>query len=118
MDTLTLEGLIVRGRHGAYEEEWENPQDFQVDIIAVVDITLAAKTDKLEDTVNWTFLESVAKEIIEGPSIRLIERMADMIAGAILERESRVKKVTVTVKKREVRVNGVPGVTLTKTQHK
>ena len=117
MDTLSLEGFICKGVHGVHPHEWQQPQEFEVAVYAEFDASLAAHTDALDDTVCWTRLEQIAKDIIEnGPKLQLIETMATRIAEQILREELRIEAVAVTVKKREVRVQGVPGITIRKSR--
>ena len=115
-DKVFIRDLSLRGKHGVYEWEWEKPREFIFDITADFDISKAAKSDKLEDTVCWTYLHKIAKEVIDGPTIFLIERIADTVAQRILEGEERVAAVTVTIRKNEILEEGVPGVTITRTR--
>ena len=115
-DKVFIRDLSLRGKHGVYEWEWEQAQEFIFDITADVDVSKAAKSDQLEDTVCWTYLHKIAKEVIEGPTMYLIERIAETTARRILEGEERVASVSVTVRKNEILEEGVPGVTITRTR--
>ncbi len=116
MDTIFIQHLVLRGIHGAHEHEWLKPQEFVLDINANIDVSTAALSDNLEDTVNWTDLQHIAKNVVDGPKILLIERMAEIIAKHILAHDARITAVSVTVKKTEALVCGVPGVTITRTR--
>jgi len=115
-DTVFIEELSLRGKHGVYDWEWEKPQEFLFDIYADVDLTKAAKSDKLDDTVCWTYMHKIAKEVIDGPTIYLIEKIATTVAERILEGEPRVTSVTVKLRKNEILDEGVPGVSVTRSQ--
>ena len=114
-DKVFIENLSFRGKHGVYEHEWHNAQEFIIDISADVDLSVAAKSDKLEDTVCWTTMYDIAKDVIQGPLCYLIEKIAETIAMRILEDE-KVLSVTVRVRKNEIVENAVPGVTITRTR--
>ena len=116
MDKVFIKDLSLRGKHGVYEWEWEKEQEFIFDIIADVDISKAVKSDKLDDTVCWTTMYEIAKDVVAGPTIYLIERIADTVARRILEGEKRIQSITVTIRKSEILSEGVPGVTITRTQ--
>jgi len=115
-DKVFIQHLKLKGRHGVYDWEWEKEQEFEFNIVAEVDIAKAAKSDKLDDTVCWTYLYNIAKEVIAGPTIYLIERIASTVAGRILEGEPRIASVTVTIRKNEILSEGIPGVTITRTR--
>ena len=116
MDTVFIEHLRLKGKHGVYDWEWQKDQEFEFDIAAQVDIAKAAASDKLEDTVCWTYLYKIAKEVIDGPTIYLIERIAEEVAQRILAHEPRIASVSVTIRKNEILDEGIPGVTITRTR--
>ena len=112
-DRVFIEHLSLRGKHGVYDWEWEKSQEFIIDISADIDLAAAAKSDDITDTADWTGMYSIAKEVIEGPSMYLIEKIAEIIAMRILE-DKRIKSITVQVRKNEILAEGVPGVSITR----
>lgn len=114
-DNVFINNLTLRGIHGVYEYEWKEPQEFVIDISITTDLSKSAKSDDLADTVDWQPLYKIAKEVIEGPRISLIEKIADTIATRILAND-KIKSVTVTVRKSEILDDGVPGVSITRTR--
>ena len=99
MDRIELRGMSFQGRHGARPGEWEQAQEFKVDIDVDTDVTQAGKTDRLEDTVDYTKIRAAARGVIEGPSVHLLETLAARIAGTVLKMP-RVAAVEVRVAKR------------------
>lgn len=91
--------MSFEGRHGARPGEWEQAQEFKVDIEVDTDLAQAGKTDRLEDTVDYTKIRAAARGVIEGPSVQLLETLAARIAGAVLKMP-RVAAVEVRVAKR------------------
>ena len=69
------------------------------------DLRAAGRSDDPADTVNYAQMYRVVKEIVEGPSRKLLESVAESIAEAILDGFD-VESVTVTVKKPEVPIKG------------
>ncbi len=114
MDKIFVENLIVIGKHGVMQHEQSFQQKFLVDITAYFDASKCAQTDKLDDTLNYVYFCDIAKQVIEGKSVYLIEKLASLIANKILE-DKRVKRVEVSLRKPSVLPSGVPGVTIIRT---
>ena len=98
MDRITLSGLRVRGFHGVYAEEREQGQDFVVDAILELDLTPAAASDDVADTVHYGELAERLASVIAGEPVALIETLAQRLIHECL-RDSRVSAATVTVHK-------------------
>jgi 7,8-dihydroneopterin aldolase/epimerase/oxygenase len=97
-DRITLTGLRVRGRHGVFEHERRDGQDFVVDITLWLDLRQAAATDDLAHTVHYGELAERAAAVVAGEPRDLIETVAAEIADAEMADE-RVLAVEVTVHK-------------------
>lgn len=95
---LRLKNLLFWGKHGHLPSERELGSRFEVDIDLTVNLELAARSDRLEDTVDMAEVYQIARKHIEGKSRRLIETLAAVIAGDYLKLRG-VKKVTVRVRK-------------------
>jgi dihydroneopterin aldolase len=88
------------GVHGALAEERERPQPFEVDLDVHIDLRPAGADDRLSSTVDYGRLCEVAREVVEGPHIDLLEHMAELIAaGALALAQGRAQQVVVTVRK-------------------
>lgn len=99
MDRIVLQGMSFQGRHGVRPAEREHPQEFRVDVEVECNLVDAGRTDRLEDTVDYTRIRAAAKEVIEGASFQLIESLAGRIADRVLQLDG-VLGVSVTVAKR------------------
>jgi len=88
------------------EVEKTDGQDFLVDVTLEVDLRRAGRSDLLAHTVNYAEVAADIVALITGPSLDLIERLADQIAAAALRRPL-VQAVEVTVHKPQAPV-GVP----------
>ncbi len=97
-DRITLTGLRVFGRHGVFEHERRDGQEFCVDITAWLDLGPAAKSDDLADTLDYGSLAGQAAEIAGGEPCDLVETVASRIADALLS-DQRVTATEVTVHK-------------------
>lgn len=108
MDRIFLEGMVFRGRHGVRPAEREQAQEFKVDVEVDTDLLEPGRTDRVEDTVDYRRVHAIAKEVVEGQSVKLIEALADRIAGRVLELE-RVVAVSVRIAKRPESMRPIDG---------
>jgi dihydroneopterin aldolase len=97
-DRIELRGLKVRGRHGVFDHERANGQDFVVDITVWMDLVDAAASDELADTYDYSALARLAADVVAGPARNLIETVAAQIADQVMDDE-RVHAVEVMVHK-------------------
>lgn len=98
LDVITLKGLTVSGAHGVYDFEQTVKQPFVVDVSMWVDISAACCEDDIEQTVSYADIADDVKSIIEGPSVHLIETLAENIAQRVLTYD-RVRGVEIRVHK-------------------
>ena len=97
-DRIELRGLRVRGHHGVYEHERRDGQDFVVDITVWMDLTHAARSDRLQDTLDYGALAQRAAAIVGGEPCNLIEAVAGRVADDVF-RDVRVHTVEVVLHK-------------------
>jgi len=105
-DHIVLQGISARGFHGVLDAEKRDGQDFVVDVTLEVDLRRAGRSDLLLHTVNYAEVAADVVALITGPSLDLIETLADRIALVALRRPL-VQVVQVTVHKPQAPV-GVP----------
>jgi dihydroneopterin aldolase len=97
-DRITLRGMRFMGRHGVAPEERAEAQPFEVDLVLRLDLSRAAASDELADTVDYATVFVLARRIVEGRSFHLLEALAAAIADGVLatfpvdEVEARVRK--------------------------
>jgi len=97
-DRIELRGLRVRGHHGVYEHERRDGQDFVVDITVWMDLTHAARSDRLDDTLDYGAMAQRAAAIVGGPPCNLIEAVAGRVADDVFA-DGRVQTVEVVLHK-------------------
>jgi dihydroneopterin aldolase len=97
-DRIVLCGLRARGHHGVFEHERRDGQDFVIDVVLSVDMSVAGRSDDLNDTIDYGVLtEELAADVARDP-LDLIEALAQRLADRCL-RNPRVEEVEVTVHK-------------------
>lgn len=97
-DRITLRGMQFMGRHGVGTEERAEQQPFEVDLVVGLDLSMPAETDELADTVNYSTLFELARQVVEQRSFHLLEALAGAIAEAVLAAHP-VDEVEVRVRK-------------------
>lgn len=97
-DVVELRGLRVLGRHGVADEEQARDQPFEVDLDVETALAAAGASDDLDDTVDYGRLVAEVAAVVAGERHRLLERLAQRIADAVLA-DQRVTAVTVAVRK-------------------
>lgn len=99
-DRVELRGLRFVGAHGALPAEEALAQPFEVDLDVFADLSAAGSTDDLKDSVDYGDLCEAVRSVIEGPHVALLERLAEMVAAAVMGRGGPVVQgVDVTVRK-------------------
>jgi dihydroneopterin aldolase len=97
-DRIELRGLRVRGNHGVFDHERADGQDFIVDITVWMDLSPAAASDDLADTLDYGALAQRAADIVAGTPRNLIETVSAEIADTVMTDE-RLHAVEVVVHK-------------------
>lgn len=98
LDRIEVRGLRARGRHGVFDFERRQGQDFVVDVVLGVDTRTAARTDDVADTVHYGVLSDRLVAVVEGDPVNLLETLAERLARVCLEEEG-VEEAEVTVHK-------------------
>src|SRR5687768_15461089 len=104
MDRIEIRGLRARGRHGVFEEERRHGQTFVVDVVIERDLSGAARSDELGDTVDYGTLAQQISSAVTNTRFDLIEALAGHIADLALTDPS-VDAVEVRVAKPEAPIN-------------
>ncbi|MDQ0202150.1 dihydroneopterin aldolase [Neobacillus ginsengisoli] len=106
MDKIYVNRMEFYGYHGVFPEENRLGQRFSVDLTVSLDLKKAGDTDELLYSVNYGELFQLCKEIVEGKPKRLVEAVAEKIAGSVLQEFPAVKEVTVMVIKPDPPIPG------------
>ena len=99
---IELRGLELRGYHGVLDEERREGQRFVFDV-EVETGEEAARSDRIEDAVDYRRLAATVREVSDGRRYDLLEALAAAIADALLDRFP-VGRAVVRVHKPDVRL--------------
>ncbi|NIP39372.1 MAG: dihydroneopterin aldolase [Candidatus Dadabacteria bacterium] len=95
---LRIENIRLRTIVGIYEWEKENKQDVVINVELEFDGNKAAKSDNIEDSVNYKTINKEIIEHIENGKFDLIEKIAGDVLDIILKHD-KVQKAAVKVDK-------------------
>lgn len=97
-DTIFLHDLRINAVVGIWEWERKIRQTVSIDLEMGADIRKAARTDKIEDTLDYKQIAKRVQQFVEDSSYQLVETLAENIAGVVL-REFDVPWIVVKVNK-------------------
>jgi dihydroneopterin aldolase len=97
MDKIILRELHFVARHGVLPIETETSQRFTATLELELPLENAGKSDRLDQTVDYCAVQAVVRSIIEGSHKRLIETLAEMVAGEVLRAFPLLVAVTVEI---------------------
>jgi FolB domain-containing protein len=97
-DRIHLEDLRVACIIGTRPEERRRSQEIGVDVRLHLDLEPAGRSDRLEDTVDYSRLAGEITAMAESSSFQLLERLAEEVAFLALSHPE-VDKVEVKVSK-------------------
>jgi len=101
MAIIRLEGLSVFGHHGARPFEKEAGQRLEVDLELEPNDARAESSDRLADAVDYDQLYRAVRDVVEGNSFHLLEKLAAQVAERILESFA-VQRVKVRISKQNL----------------
>jgi dihydroneopterin aldolase len=102
---IKVENIRVFAYHGCLKEETKIGSDYRVNIEVCANLQTSAKTDLLNDTVDYVFLNRVIREEMAVAS-HLLETVAKRILNRIFNEDDLVKKATVWVSKLNPPIGG------------
>jgi dihydroneopterin aldolase len=103
-DRITLKGMQFAGIHGVGDEERAFPQVIEVDLEVETDLSSAAASDNVADTVDYGPLVAICREVVEDGSHRLLEGIGGAIVTRVLA-ATPAQAVTVRVRKLAVPID-------------
>jgi dihydroneopterin aldolase len=87
-DRILIEGLEIRTVLGVNEVERRAKRIVRVDMEIACDAAAAAKSDDISRATDYSAITYAVEEFVERSGFRLLETLADGIAGLILEKYS------------------------------
>jgi 7,8-dihydroneopterin aldolase/epimerase/oxygenase len=97
--TIGLNALRLFAYHGAYPDERERGNQFEIDMSVEIPIPQAASTDRLEDTIDYVSLAECVHLVSSQKHYVVLEAFAHDLCREVLELHPEVLRVTVEVRK-------------------
>ena len=98
MSTIRLKNIRIFANHGCLTEEEKIGSDYIVNLEVSANLSKAAKTDELGDTVDYVHLQKIVREQMAIRS-KLLEQVGQRIIDTILDEIELVDAVSVRVSK-------------------
>src|SRR5258708_39187500 len=83
-DRISLLGLRAFGRHGVFDHERRDGQEFVVDAVLWLDTRAAAAADDLALTVDYGAVAARLAAIVSGEPGAVVDRLAHLLAASCL----------------------------------
>lgn len=99
--TIELRGIVLHGHHGVLDRERHEGQRFLVDVELDLADETAARSDRIEDAVDYRAVVALVREISDTRAYHLLEAFSAALADALLA-ELPVTGVRVRVRKPDV----------------
>jgi dihydroneopterin aldolase len=98
MSTIRLKNIKIYAFHGCLIEEGKIGSDYLVNLMVKADLSKAAVSDNLSDTVDYVHLQQIVKKEMKIRS-KLLEHVGQRIIDSIFREIVLVHEVKVTVAK-------------------
>jgi len=110
VDRIFVEKISFVGHHGVSHRERAIGHQMLVDLVITCDTRRAGRSDKLAETIDHETLARIAYQLGTANSFKLLETLAERIAGAIFEATPALA-VEVRVRKTSPTLPGLPATT-------
>lgn len=111
MDRIVLHDIVALGKHGVHPHEREHAQPFRIDLVLHLDLSRAAASDDLHDTINYAAIHRRIVEIVQTRSYALLERLASVILDEVAN-DDRISCADISIAKPGLLDGATPSVRL------
>ncbi|MDO3656256.1 dihydroneopterin aldolase [Acinetobacter genomosp. 15BJ] len=99
MDAIIIEGLKVDTVVGCFNWERQIIQPLILDLTIHNDLSQAAHSDELEDTLNYAQICELAAQVIQEAKPKLIEHAAQLVLESLFTTFSSIESISITIRK-------------------
>ena len=104
MDCIRIKSLKVKAKHGVYEFERKKDGTFELDIEIYLPLEKSGQSDKLDDTIDYVDIVSIATKAFAEKNYNLVEAAAESVCEKLLG-ALKVAKVILRVSKPHAPIN-------------
>tara|TARA_B110000091_G_C13735169_1_gene440788 strand:+ start:195 stop:554 length:360 start_codon:yes stop_codon:yes gene_type:complete len=105
MDKIHIEGLEVLALIGVYDWEREHQQRLIVDVELSADLSEAAQTDDVNNTLNYAQIAQGISDFAAKSQFKLIEALASHMVDWLLQSFPKLKTVRLKLSKPDILAN-------------
>lgn len=98
---IRIEELQVFAHHGVFEDETRDGQNFYINAELIVPLSESARTDNLEETVNYGEVCEFLDTYMHTHTYKLLEALCENMAMAVLAHFPLIREITLQVRKPE-----------------
>ncbi|MBP9787332.1 MAG: dihydroneopterin aldolase [Acinetobacter sp.] len=99
MDAIIIEGLKVDTVIGCFNWERQIIQPLMLDLTIHNDLTQAANSDELDDTLNYAQICELAAQVIQAAQPKLIEHAAQLVLESLFTTFPSIESISITIRK-------------------
>ncbi|GJC31059.1 7,8-dihydroneopterin aldolase [Acinetobacter sp. KAM398] len=99
MDVIIIEGLKVETVVGCFAWERQIQQPLMLDLIIATNLSQAAASDELQNTLNYAEICSISAQVIQQAAPKLIEHAAQLVVDALFTTFAAIESITITIRK-------------------
>ena len=104
MDKIIIEGLQLTSLIGVYDWERQSKTSLLVDVTLLTDLSLAAKSDRVADTVNYAEVAQSLLEVADNSEFELLEALAEAMIQTLFKHYS-LSAITLKLSKPDILAN-------------
>ena len=104
MDKIYIEGLQVYSLIGVYDWERDAKQRLLVDMQLYTDLSRAAKSDQVKDTLNYAEVASCVEQVADSSEFELLEALANAMVVNVFAGFP-VQKISIKLSKPDILPN-------------
>lgn len=97
--TISVKDLRVNTIIGIYDHELKKAQPLYFDIDMQADISVAAKSDAIEDALDYASVAERVQQFVRSNSNKLLEGLICELSAALLAEYAMIQSLTLTVRK-------------------
>lgn len=102
---ILLENIEFHAKHGVFEQENITGNTFIVNIKIKTDLSKAAESDNLNDTINYGEIYNIIKQEMDIPS-KLIEHVGGRIIRQLIQNFPSIKGIELKISKKTPPIQG------------
>jgi len=103
---ICLQDMVFYGFHGVYPEERKLGQRFIVTVNIYTDLSKDSSIRHLEDTLDYTKVYAIVRQIMEEQEFHLLECCANTILDSLFTQFETIIKAVVSIRKPSVPIQG------------